>query len=569
MVRLDRLMILLSLFFLLGNLYCAPLQTISIDELERGMSGYGLTVMAGREPIKFKVEVVDVLRNFGGPKRNAFLVRMIGKEVERTRVASGMSGSPIFIKERLAGALAFAWPFGSEPIGGVTPITEMLVEGERKIPSKDEMGEISWPPVRNSSKEKKVTVPLACSGFSEMGLKEMERLLGPCGFIPQHSGGQLAKSYGKLKPLGRPLRGGDAVGVQLVRGDMSATAIGTVTCVVGDRILAFGHSFFEAGFWNAPMCAAEVNHVLASQHLSFKIATPLEVVGSLFLDRPSCIVGEKGVISPMAKVTIHCENKRSQRKKSYNLEIIRHRFLTGRLVGTALQNVLNDIEGTQEPLTLHTELKVKLDGYEPFTLTSRAFTDGGGPLDIGVALSLISILNNSFGPVHLKELEARVTVYPQVRPYEIKSVVLCKRSVRQGESFPLRVEFERYGGKRQYKILNLSLPKDYPVGHATFKIGSGDQLQREEPEAQSVKDLIEQASRQYLSSSLIARLKMPYWGMGMEGRRYARLPGVAFELLNNDGSTTVTDIHDEVFTMPWVIWGSKSISIQVKRRLRP
>ena len=568
MLSLFRLLILLSLFSLVQSLFCAPLKTISIDELKRGMTGYGLTVMSGREPIKFKVEVVDVLRNFGGPKRNAFLVRMIGEEVERTRVASGMSGSPIYINERLAGALAFAWPFGAEPIGGVTPIDEMLAEGKRKVPAIDHQQEISWPPAQHGNKEKKVALPLACSGFSELGLKEMERLLGPCGFVPQHSGGQ-GKIPGGLKPLGRPLRGGDAVGVQLIRGDMSATAVGTVTCILGKRILAFGHSFFDAGFWNAPMCAAEVNHVLASQYLSFKIATPLEEVGSLILDRPPAIVGESGLRSKMARVTINCENSRSKRKHSYELEVIRHRFLTGRFVAVALQNVLNDVEGTQEPLTLHTEFKVKLDKQKPFKLKSRTFTDGGGPLDIEVAMSLLSILNNSFAPVSLVELEANVTIYPQVRPYALKSAVLCKRSVRQGESFPLRVEFERYGGKKYFKIINLQVPKDHPVGRATFRLGSGSSLRREEPRAQSVEDLIAQASRKYLSSELIARLRLPYMGMGLKGRRYARLPGLAFELLENDGTTKVTDIHDEIFAMPWILQGDKSISIQVKRRLRP
>ena len=37
-----------------------------------------------------------------------------------------MSGSPVFVDGRLVGAVAYAFPFGKEPIAGITPIGEMI-----------------------------------------------------------------------------------------------------------------------------------------------------------------------------------------------------------------------------------------------------------------------------------------------------------------------------------------------------------------------------------------------------------------------------------------------------------
>ena len=48
-------------------------------------------------------------------------------------VVGGMSGSPIYIEGKLAGAYAYGWLFGKEPVVGVTPISNMLAEIARPI----------------------------------------------------------------------------------------------------------------------------------------------------------------------------------------------------------------------------------------------------------------------------------------------------------------------------------------------------------------------------------------------------------------------------------------------------
>src|ERR1700685_55809 len=103
------------------------LKTIAVGEIHTGMRGVAYTVFQGIKPEAMDVEVLGVLRNVNGPKGDIILVRLHGTKVEYTGVVAGMSGSPVYIDGKLAGALAFRiGEFSKEPIAGVTPIEEML-----------------------------------------------------------------------------------------------------------------------------------------------------------------------------------------------------------------------------------------------------------------------------------------------------------------------------------------------------------------------------------------------------------------------------------------------------------
>src|SRR5262245_27436694 len=98
------------------------------------MKGYGLTVFKGTEPERFDVEVVGVLRNFR-PSQELILVKTPHPRLNVTKNVRGMSGSPIYLDNRLAGAYAYSWSsFQVEPVAGVTPIAPMLTEMRRPIP---------------------------------------------------------------------------------------------------------------------------------------------------------------------------------------------------------------------------------------------------------------------------------------------------------------------------------------------------------------------------------------------------------------------------------------------------
>ena len=104
-----------------------PVETIPVSEIHAGMHGVAYTVFQGTKPESMGVEVLGILKNANGPKGDIILVRLSGEKAEYTGVVAGMSGSPVYLNGKLAGALAFRiGEFSKEPIAGVTPIAEML-----------------------------------------------------------------------------------------------------------------------------------------------------------------------------------------------------------------------------------------------------------------------------------------------------------------------------------------------------------------------------------------------------------------------------------------------------------
>src|SRR5437016_222178 len=95
-----------------------------VEDVRAGMKGTGRTVMKGTKIEAFGAEVLGVLRNTS-PGRDMILCRLSGLDLEKTGVIAGMSGSPIYINGKLLGAVAYAWPYGKEPIAGITPFVQM------------------------------------------------------------------------------------------------------------------------------------------------------------------------------------------------------------------------------------------------------------------------------------------------------------------------------------------------------------------------------------------------------------------------------------------------------------
>src|SRR5947209_3874807 len=105
---------------------------IPLAEVRAGMKGYGLTVFQGTKPERFEISVIGVLHNFL-PKQDVILIQSDDPRLLHSGIVAGMSGSPIYIEGRLAGALAYGWHFAKDPIAGVTPIEAMQAELKRPL----------------------------------------------------------------------------------------------------------------------------------------------------------------------------------------------------------------------------------------------------------------------------------------------------------------------------------------------------------------------------------------------------------------------------------------------------
>src|SRR5947207_15767874 len=98
-----------------------------IDQIKPGMVATGFTVWQGSKVEEFKVNILGVLRNVIGPRRDLILARLEGGPLADTGVIAGMSGSPVYIDGRMVGAISYSLgAFSKEPLAGITPINEMI-----------------------------------------------------------------------------------------------------------------------------------------------------------------------------------------------------------------------------------------------------------------------------------------------------------------------------------------------------------------------------------------------------------------------------------------------------------
>src|ERR1044071_8117969 len=105
---------------------------IPLDDLKPGMTGEVWTVFRGTEPEPFAVEVTGVLRNALGPGKSLILCRLTDPRVQQMGAVAGMSGSPLYIDGKLAGALSYQiQKFETVRYAGFTPAADLAEVKDR------------------------------------------------------------------------------------------------------------------------------------------------------------------------------------------------------------------------------------------------------------------------------------------------------------------------------------------------------------------------------------------------------------------------------------------------------
>ncbi len=238
-----------------------------------------------------------------GPRQSIILARLTGGPLENTGVMQGMSGSPVYIDGRLAGAVALSFPLSKEAIAG---IRSFLIEDTCSASNPD-----APPDARPGFESRRDCLPRSHRGWPDRpGSRKSPRQFPfpdsqrPRSSISPRSFANSASTPGRESPgggnppgpLGDPsrLEPGSMISVQLLSGDMSVGADGTVTCIDGSHIYAFGHRFLAAGPTELPFARSEVLALLPNLSASFKISTAREWMGTITDDRNAAIAGTGG-----------------------------------------------------------------------------------------------------------------------------------------------------------------------------------------------------------------------------------------------------------------------------------
>ena len=98
-----------------------------LSQVRRGLMATAWTVFEGTTPEPMQVEILGILRGARGPGQDLILAQLKGAKAEYTGVVDGMSGSPVYIGNKLVGSISYRiGVFTKDPIAGITPIEQML-----------------------------------------------------------------------------------------------------------------------------------------------------------------------------------------------------------------------------------------------------------------------------------------------------------------------------------------------------------------------------------------------------------------------------------------------------------
>ena len=474
--------------------------TIPVSQIHAGMRGVAYTVFEGVKPEAMEVEVLGVLHNVNGPKGDVILVRLHGQKVEYTGVVAGMSGSPVYLDGKLAGALAFRiGEFSKEPIAGVTPIADMLeINALDRSPAEESAavkpalnnvagktgtpGEISALPgsVQDGAGSgfanylKPIETPLVFNGFSEQAIQLFAGQLGSAGIVPVMGAGSVSDDK---QP--EPVVAGSAISAILVRGDMDIEATCTVTYVDPQRLLACGHPLLQFGSVDLPMNKAEVLATLASPLNAFKIINTTEPVGTFVQDRHTGIMGVFNRQPEMIPVTLSIHS--STGVKQFHYEVLNNPKLTPVALMVTVFNALHGVNEFGEEITYRLTGSIGVKGFPEVTMHNMfAPGESAQPAAMQAAISLGErferIYDNPYSAAAVAGVKLDFDLVRERRWARLESARTDVTEARPGEEIMLETVLAPYRGERIVQQIPVKIPTSASKGTLRILVSDGDTL---------------------------------------------------------------------------------------------
>jgi len=455
---------------------------IGLDEIQPGMKGYGESVFSGERIERFDVEVLGVLRDIS-PGTSYLLARLSGHDLETSGVIAGMSGSPVWIDGKLAGAVAFSWPFAHEAVAGITPIAAM-----RAIETSVPWGKAPGSPLVSWSDIVGRKLP------EDLLARAAERLVAPAGlgarpavewgFRGLDEGGleRLGKSFpalalaasGTSEASAPSLQPGSSVSAVFIDGDFRLAATGTVTDRDGDAILAFGHPIAELGEISLPMASADVVTVLSSSLTSFKLANTGPIVGAFERDHASGTYGRLGVVPHTVplEVTVSMPTERS-----YSMRLARVPDLLPVLAAVGSESALEAATATGGVQALDVDLEADLGRSGSLHLKQSFDGLGSASKATQFLLSIVDFLeHNDLGAADLEGLRVRFVPYDAPRAADLVAVHAPASEVHPGDRVELTADLRSYRGGVDRRTLAITIPPDLSAGRYSVLVGDGASL---------------------------------------------------------------------------------------------
>lgn len=608
---------------------------MSVKEVKPGMKGYGLTVFSGHEPTKFGVEVISTLNNFQ-PNQDLFIVKTDHPRLDVAHTVAGMSGSPIYIDGKMIGAYAYGWLFGVEPIAGVTPIQNMLDDLKRPVPKElipglrssllpnpqgkgaktAKLGKLRKRYGKNLPRTtshrfrgkdvanyslrthaaqvanhaspslqaptgmglRAASTDIMAGGLSPRGLKLAQELLEPSGMnVLQTGGGGQTKPELMAKAPKSYVDGG-AITVQLVRGDVSMSGLGTVTHVVGDKLVAFGHPMINGGIEALPVALGHVHWILATANRSFKIGEPTRPLGTLVNDRQASIVIDTKIEAPVFPVSVKVNGAPGAPKTDWKMEVSHDPFFAPSFVAVGMGSAIETTAAERNDKTYRAKSKVTVEGYG--TMEFEDFGAGNrvpiGPGDIArsrMVGAIGAVLNNPWEVGRITNVEMEIDITDKREVMYLKGVQVLDTELDPGEPARVRLTFQPWLGEDEVQTIEIPIERSMAGRTLSIRLTPGYMMQRIVAPPENLAELIDVLPKvNYPGQTLIASYSVEGNDAAYKGKVAHELPPYAQALLtpstDSQGPAMRSSMRHHLMPMKRFVIGAQSVTVNIRPAIK-
>lgn len=449
-----------------------PVRDARIDEVVSGEKGYGITAGPDNRLERFDVQVLAVQWD-GGDGFPLVLVRTGGEFIERSGgVAAGMSGSPIYLETEggvlLLGAIGYVFPRADHELALVTPIEIMRQARTDRLPPFVDVGGVG--------RAVPAAAPLLLTGVDARAAGLLAPLFGAERGTPLTvQGGRSPSGASRTTTPPEPdLVPGSALAVSLAWGDVNIQAVGTVTTVDGNDLLAFGHPFMGLGRIALPITPAWITAIVPSADVPFKLAnTDSRVIGQMDQDRPGALAGRLGAVPPSIRVDLSVVGPSPAQRYSFNVPADDRIYPV--VLGTGVLALLDRYLGATSAGYAEVAWEITLSSGERVNVLEQT-TD---PTDIAyqaavLAFSPLAILaQNPFAESAVTQVSLAVRLDDRQRVASLEEAIAEETTVLAGENAVVHLRLQPFRQAAIVRTVSVPLPADLE-GEVTLLIRGGD-----------------------------------------------------------------------------------------------
>jgi hypothetical protein len=371
---------------------------------------------------------------------------------------------------------------------------------------------------------------------------------------------------------------GGAIGVDLIRGDVSAMGLGTVTRVEGDLLLGFGHPMMQSGVSALPTTIGKVLWFMASDMRSFKIGYGVRPVGALVNDRQASIVVSHSAKPPIIPMRLKIAGVEDAPFKVWNFECAHEKFMTPSFMAIALGSALQAVAAERMDSSWNATSRLRIRGHGEVVLEDFGVSVGGTPdprdfIRSNLVRSVGGLLNNPWEPVIIDGAETELELRFAREIYRLRGAEVLEPEIDAGEPARIKLTFVPFAGPEVTRVISVPIPKQLAGETVRMEISPGYTQEKEQADPENLSDLIRNLEDTiYPPKSVVVSFSAGDSVVAYKGHLARNLPPGALDAMRPATSSVAPvsygNEYRHVEALPQFMTGSDRVSVKVRKILR-